>query len=130
VKSIVTIHATDTSSALHLTGKDVDRRDRSNGFSKCGYHFVISREGEVYEGRKLTEASIHDDDDAALAISVCLVGGSESDMPEDNFTLSQWEALKAVIRAVGETNSLTSVRSKTDAVTSERVNRIIHKPQE
>lgn len=130
MKSLITIHATDTSSSLHLTGKDVDRRDRSNGFSKCGYHFVISRDGEVYEGRKLTEASIHDDDDAAEAISICLVGGSDFDLPDDNFTLAQWEAMKAVIRAVGETHQLTSVRSKTDAVSSERVNRIIHKPQE
>lgn len=114
---------------MHLTGKDVDRRDRSNGFSKCGYHFVISREGDVYEGRKLNEASIFDDDLAAKAISICLVGGCDYEhKPSDNYTLPQWEALKTVVRVAGETNQLSSVRSMTDSVTSERINQIIWRP--
>ena len=126
MKSIVTVHATMTTPGLHLTGKDVDRRDRSKGFSKCGYHVVISREGDVHEARKSTEASIHDEAEAKEAYSICLVGGvDDTGKPTDNFTLPQWEALKTVIRVAGEVNRFTSVRSKTLAVTSDRINQII-----
>lgn len=129
MKTIITVHSTDSTPGMHLTGKDVDRQDRSNGYSKCGYHVVISRDGELYEARSNHEASIHDDDEAKEAFSICLVGGCDYDgKPSDNFTLPQWETLRTVIRYVGETNKLTSVRSKTPAVTGERINQIIWRP--
>lgn len=129
MKSLITVHATGTGPGLHLTGKDIDRRDRANGYSKCGYHFVIARNGDVTEGRKLTEASIHDaPEDAAHAVSVCLVGGQDANQPSDNFTLPQWESFRTLLRVIGERNALTSVKSKTEALTENRINQIIWRP--
>lgn len=126
MKSFITVHATMTAAELSLTPRDVDRHDRAEGYSKCGYHFVLSRDGEVKQYRSDTEASIHDDREARESVSLCLVGGADSQgAPEDNFTLPQWEAVRNIATALRQTHPITNVRSKTPAVTSERVNRII-----
>lgn len=117
----------------NLTGKDIDRRDRQHGYSKCGFHYVIAREGTVSEFRRDTEACVHIDhvETAKSAIGICLIGGTdEAGKPEDNFTLPQWDSMKTLIRALGEKYQLTSVRSFTPAVTTERLNQIIWRPND
>jgi N-acetylmuramoyl-L-alanine amidase len=100
MKSLLTLHATMTRPGMRLTGRDIDRRDRQHGYSKCGYHYVIQRDGVVYQGRQDSEPSIHDDNDAKHAISVCLVGGVDDfDIPTNNFTLPQWEAMRHLLAA-------------------------------
>lgn len=127
MKSIVTVHATQTTAKLDMSGRDVDRRDRMHGFSRCGYHYVISRDGTVYEGRPAAASSVHDDpEEARDAMSFCLVGGcNDANAPEDNFTEVQWDAFRTLLTAVGSEHPFTRVRSKTPSLTTERVNRAI-----
>ena len=62
------------------------------------YHYVITREGEVQEGRTLDRVSpltgVYDYE----SVTVCLVGGKNLEgEAEDNFTDAQKEALKQLI---------------------------------
>lgn len=126
MKLLLTLHATMSGPEMNYSGRDVDRRDRNHGFSKCGFHFVIQRDGVVCQYRKDTEPSIHDERDARDAISVCLVGGADGNgAPENNFTLPQWETVKQLIRTLRESHPQAAIRSKTSSVTSEHIGRIL-----
>jgi N-acetylmuramoyl-L-alanine amidase len=110
---------------MRLTGRDIDRRDRLHGYSKCGYHYVIQRDGVVYQGRQDREPSIHDDNDAKAAISVCLVGGVDDfDTPSNNFTLPQLDSLRTLIR-VHDPCGDTLVKIKTPAYTHSDLNTLM-----
>jgi N-acetylmuramoyl-L-alanine amidase len=123
VKSLVTIHATMTGPGMKLTGRDVDKRDRLHGYSKCCYHYVIQRDGVVWQGRQDSEPSVHDGLDAKAAISVCLVGGAdERNAPENNFTLPQWDSLRTLIKALGLTPHV-----KTPALDCDDIGKLIDK---
>ena len=52
----------------------VERKCRQRGALSCGYHFVISRDGTVHNGRKLEEAGNHIVGYNDKSIAVCLVG--------------------------------------------------------
>lgn len=129
MKSLLTIHATMTPADMSYSGRDIDRRDRHHGYSKCGYHFVIQRDGVVCQFRKETESSIFDDfksGEGKEAISFCLVGGSDGNgAPENNFTLAQWDAARLLLIALRDDHTLTTIRSKTPAVSGEDVSRIL-----
>jgi hypothetical protein len=129
MKSLITIHATMTGPGMKLTGRDIDRRDRLHGYSKCCYHYVIQRDGVVWQGRRDSEPSVHDGDKAKDAISVCFVGGvDERNAPENNFTLPQWAAFRTLTNAIGlqHGGGTTAVRIKTPAITQDDINKLFN----
>jgi N-acetylmuramoyl-L-alanine amidase len=98
----VTIHSSMTTATAPLRWRDIDRRDRKHGFRKCGYHWVISRDGLVERGRLNAEPSLHDSGtDVQSAISICLIGGADANgAPQDNFTEAQRESLKKLVKEI------------------------------
>lgn len=71
-----------------------------NGWSDIGYHYVIDRNGKVFEGRPEARSGAHTLGHNENSIGICLIGGfgsSETDRFEDNYTSEQDRALRALI---------------------------------
>ena len=92
----------------------LDRVHRRKGWSMCGYHIVIRRDGTIeWSGngartRPYGKAGSHVGGCGpgwnSRAIGICLIGGVKEDgrTPENNFTDAQFKALKQVLTAVVE----------------------------
>lgn len=120
MKKLITVHATGTEANVNLKLADLDRQDRQHGFARVGYHYVITRDGVIEDGRAESEASLHDDISIARqAISVCLVGGAG--MVPNNFTDVQWDALAQLLLRIQEDHPKSEIRVVTPALTLEYV---------
>ena len=72
---------------------------KARGFADIGYHFYITRDGEIHRGRSLEEAGAHCRNHNAHSIGVCYEGGLDADgKPKDTRTLEQKGALLALLR--------------------------------
>lgn len=96
----IAVHCAATRPSQDLDVADIRRMHLQRGFLDVGYHFVIKRDGTVQEGRPLNRQGAHVSRYNHLSIGICLVGGvSEKDVnvPEDNFTDAQFDALHALL---------------------------------
>lgn len=68
------------------------------GWDDIGYHFVITRDGDVDKGRALDIQGAHAYGYNETSIGVCLAGGVDEHGDADcNFTRSQWQALDELV---------------------------------
>lgn len=95
----IVVHCAATKPSMDTTAADIDRWHRERGWLKIGYHFVIRRNGEIEEGRKVDEVGAHASGYNSSSVSICLIGGLSEDgtSSENNFTEEQWESFGAVI---------------------------------
>ena len=85
------------------TGEELARLHRSQGYSKIAVHFVIERDGSIYDGRPLNQPGALAGKHNQSAYQVCLLGGVNDAMqPEDNFTEAQHAALRRLLAAYGK----------------------------
>ncbi|WP_369933902.1 N-acetylmuramoyl-L-alanine amidase [Xanthomonas tesorieronis] len=85
-----------------VTGAELARIHRSQGFSKIAVHFVVERDGTVHHGRTLDEPGCLAAGANHRSLQVCLVGGvDESLTPTDNFSEQQRSALRRLVRKHG-----------------------------
>ena len=69
-----------------------------NGWSDIGYHFVITRQGVIQEGRSVERAGAHAKGHNETSIGICLVGGVDEDNePQCNFSFQQYRALVSIL---------------------------------
>lgn len=73
-----------------------DPKPHGNGWSDIGYHYVITRSGEIQEGRFIERPGAHANGNNDYSIGICLVGGinSETKKADANFTFKQYQALE------------------------------------
>jgi len=70
----------------------------ARGFNDVGYHYVITRTGEVQRGREDDVVGAHAKGYNDTSIGICIVGGlNEVGKPDSNFTFAQYRALKYLI---------------------------------
>ena len=64
-----------------------------------GYHFYITRDGEIHRGRALEKIGAHCRNHNAHSVGVCYEGGLDANgKPKDTRTLEQKGALLALLR--------------------------------
>ena len=95
----IVVHCAATKPSMDTNAADIDRWHRERGWLKIGYHFVIKRNGEIEEGRKVDEVGAHASGYNSSSVSICLIGGLSEDgkSSENNFTEDQWKSLGAVV---------------------------------
>ena len=94
----IVVHSSATSPKVRVNAAVITRWHRERGWLDIGYHFVITRNGNVETGRPLERAGAHVQGMNATTIGICLAGGvNEAGEPEDNFTLEQKHALAKLI---------------------------------
>lgn len=98
--TLIIIHCSAT-----LEGRRLDfetcRRDhiRHRGFTDIGYHFYITRDGEIHRGRPLEKVGAHCKNHNRHSIGICYEGGLSADCtPADTRTLMQKGSMLALLR--------------------------------
>lgn len=70
------------------------------GWSDIGYHYVITRSGDIQAGREESLIGAHARGVNANSVGVCLVGGVDANSKtraDCNFAHQQWAALKCLV---------------------------------
>ena len=98
--SLIIIHCSATPEGKSLSAEDC-RRDhiRHRGFKDIGYHFYITRDGEIHQGRSPETVGAHCKNHNKHSIGICYEGGLTADLaPADTRTLLQKASLVALLR--------------------------------
>lgn len=83
-----------------VTRWHTDPKPHGRGWSDCGYHFIISRNGEIGAARPLERIGAHCKGKNKGTVGVALCGGrgaSANDKFEEHFTVEQDKALRTLI---------------------------------
>ena len=79
VKRIILHHAESTKCSI----EDIHRWHLNNGWSGCGYHFLVRKDGSIYRGRPENKLGAHTQNYNTGSIGVCFEGSYNSEqMPE------------------------------------------------
>lgn len=95
----IVVHAAATPPSLDIDAAWIDKIHKERGFRKIGYHYVIKRNGVVEKGREESEMGAHVKGFNRDSLGICMVGGLKegTQIPEDNFTLEQWQSLEQIL---------------------------------
>lgn len=94
----IIIHCTATPEGRNVTVEDIDRWHKKRGFNSIGYHYVITLDGKVHDGRDLEIAGAHCKGYNSKSIGICYVGGCDENMKsKDTRTVEQRESLRWLI---------------------------------
>lgn len=74
----IIVHCTATREGQAKTVQDIRREHRAQGWADIGYHYVVTLEGKVCEGRNVDIAGAHAEGYNARSIGVVYVGGVEN----------------------------------------------------
>ena len=71
---------------------------KENGWEDVGYHFIITRSGELQTARPEEYQGAHAPQVNFRSLAVCLIGGTDNNQQwENNFTDEQFTTLKSLI---------------------------------
>lgn len=96
----IAIHCSATRPSQNIGVEDIRKWHKAKGWSDVGYHYVITRKGQVQKGRAEKAVGAHVEGYNSRSIGICLVGGvSEADFtkPENNFLPTQFVMLRALL---------------------------------
>jgi N-acetylmuramoyl-L-alanine amidase len=98
----IVIHSSNTDPEQNIGVKDLDIKHRKEGLFSCAFHKVITRDGNVQDGRDIQIAGAHIDSTIILSnknsIGICLIGGkSINGQPDCNYTFKQYSSLMELI---------------------------------
>lgn len=74
IDSII-FHCSDTDITQDIGVAEIASWHRKRGFSDCGYHFIIRRNGCIEIGRPIEKVGAHCKHHNLTSIGICLVGG-------------------------------------------------------
>ena len=97
--TLIIIHCSATPEGRRLDFETC-RQDhiRHRGFTDIGYHFYITRDGEIHRGRPLEKVGAHCKNHNRHSIGICYEGGLSADCtPADTRTLMQKGSLLALL---------------------------------
>lgn len=107
IKEII-VHCTATREGKAFTVADVDRWHRERGWKGCGYHYLITLDGKVEQGRPEQIAGAHCTGRNIESLGVCYVGGCDLvGKAKDTRTEAQKKALVTLIRQLMHTHGIT-----------------------
>lgn len=96
--NLIVIHCSATQPKQHIDVAVIDRMHRARGMLRCGYHYVIRRDGEVEVGRPLDMIGAHAAGFNTRSVGICLAGGINSKgKAENNFEGVQFKTLKSLV---------------------------------
>jgi len=99
---LIVFHCSATRPNQHIGRETLEEWHLSRGFSSIGYHFVITRAGDLQLGRPLEDIGAHVQGFNANSVGVCMIGGLDANGHElvhapDQFTPAQWRTAKTLV---------------------------------
>lgn len=96
----IIVHCTASKEGVPLTVEAIRRMHmRERGWSDIGYHYVVSLDGSIHEGRNVDIAGAHCSGHNTHSIGVVYVGGlDKGGKPKDTRTESQKEGLLKLLK--------------------------------
>ena len=76
--TLIILHCSGTRASQGYSFEACRRDHIRRGWEDIGYHYYITRDGKVHEGRQLTEVGAHCKDHNKHSIGVCYEGGMDS----------------------------------------------------
>ena len=95
---LIVIHCSATRANRSYTVDDCRRDHRDRGYADIGYHYYITRDGEVHTGRPLSQVGAHARGFNKYSIGICYEGGLDYDgCPADTRTPQQRTSLDQLL---------------------------------
>lgn len=95
----IIIHCSATRPDQHIGVEEIRKwHVEERGWSDCGYHYVIKRNGVIEKGRSIKDVGAHTKGYNKSSVGVCMVGGLDAqNAPRSNYTASQWYSLYSLV---------------------------------
>ena len=94
----IIIHCAATPPDMDIGVAEIRKWHTDKGWSDIGYHWVITRGGQIEAGRPVEIPGAHAKGHNQDSIGICMVGGVDADnKPDSNFTRKQWAALDDLV---------------------------------
>ena len=104
----IIVHCSATREGKPFTVADIDRWHRERGWKGCGYHYVITLDGRVEQGRSEQVAGAHCSGRNSESIGVCYIGGCDLvGKSKDTRTEAQKKAMVTLIRQLMQTHGIS-----------------------
>ena len=98
---LIVIHCTASRPDQHISMELLHQMHQALGWKCCGYHYYITRDGQLYQGRPEEMVGAHARHYNAHSIGICYEGGlDEKGRPADTRTPAQKAALIALLRSL------------------------------
>lgn len=100
----IVIHCSATTPKMNIGVEWIRKiHVEQNHWNDIGYHFVITRDGLIDNGRDISKFGAHCKGRNANSVGICLVGGIDAKgKPEDNFTPEQFTTVQYLIKLLVE----------------------------
>lgn len=89
----IIVHYSASDNINHDDIQVIDKWHRDRGWDSVGYHYFITRRGQVQYGRNLWVQGAHTKGHNEDSVGICLSG-------KDDFTLAQYSKLKELIESL------------------------------
>lgn len=99
---LIVFHCSATKPNQHIGRAQIEEWHVAKGWSGIGYHFVITRAGDLEPGRPIDQIGAHVAGYNAASVGVCMVGGLDEmgrsfhNAPAQ-FTPQQWETARTLL---------------------------------
>jgi N-acetylmuramoyl-L-alanine amidase len=98
---LIVIHCTATRQDRGLSEEELEWYHRSLGYSECGYHFYVRRDGLIVSMRALEKAGAHARGYNSHSIGIAYEGGlNSSGLPCDTRTPDQRNSLQSLVSSL------------------------------
>lgn len=98
---LIVIHCTASRPNQHISMELLHQMHRARGWRCCGYHYYITRDGQLHIGRPEDEIGAHARHYNAHSIGICYEGGlDDKGRAADTRTPAQRAALIALLRSL------------------------------
>lgn len=114
-RNIAVMHVSATRMSQNYTFERCKADHLARGFNDIGYHFYITKDGEVHEGRPLTRDGAHVQGHNRGTIGICTEGGlDERGNPADTMNGIQHTAAVGLLQALKKGNPKMKVTGHRD----------------
>ncbi len=93
--STVYLHCSATDNPAHDSVEVINQWHQQRGFDEIGYHYFISKNGDIHTGRSLEKTPAAQKGNNTGSIAICLHG-----LKKDKFTEQQYEAITQLCTAI------------------------------
>ncbi len=100
--TLIIIHCSATPEGRNLDF-EACRTDhiRHRGFRDIGYHYYVTRDGIIHQGRPVEQVGAHCRNHNRHSVGICYEGGLAADgTPQDTRTRAQKHSLRALVRVL------------------------------